>query len=58
MTAEQLAWSIGEGPSCACGCNKCGRDIYDLYRAVLDQAAWIRELERRLGAERAKAGAK
>ena len=48
MTAEELARSIGEAPSCPCGCERCGRDIHALYRAALDQAAWIREQERRL----------
>ena len=56
MNAEQVAREIGEGPSCTCGCENCGRNIYTLYRAALDQAAWIRELERRLATN--KDGAK
>lgn len=55
MNAEQLAREIGEGESCACGCFDCGRNIYDLYVIAIDQAAWIRELERRLEV-REKAG--
>jgi hypothetical protein len=48
MDAEQQARAIGDGAACSCGCADCGRDIYTLYRIALDQAAWIRELERRL----------
>ena len=52
MTAEQTARAIGESPSCPCGCDRCSHDIYTLYRVALDQAAWIRELERRLNEAR------
>lgn len=49
MNAEQQARMIGESPSCGCGCANCGQNIYTLYRAVLDQAARICELEKILG---------
>jgi 8-oxo-dGTP diphosphatase len=37
MTAFSLADSLLHDPSCPCGCERCGRDIYDLSKLVVDE---------------------
>lgn len=56
MNAEHAAREIGEGPSCSCGCERCGRDIHALYRIALDQSAWIKHVEGELTSLRARYG--